>query len=455
MRSQQPSTTPASDSTLPRPVPDPALADCHAVTVVFSPDRRVLGRVVRAERRVLQLGRSPQGPGLAFEDPLASRVHASLHPDHRSERHLLRDEGSRNGTQCNGEEVSELLLAPGDLIRLGDTLLRYGHFDLEVVGWSAPDDGLLRGRSLGLRRLLDEIRQVAPTDLPVLIEGETGTGKELVARELHRQSGRSGEFVAVNCAAIPAELVESELFGHKRGAFSGATRDQTGLVRASAGGTLFLDEVGELAPAFQAKLLRALEERAVRPVGASRAIPVDVRILAATNRDLDEEVRHGLFRADLLARLAGWRVRVPPLRDRPEDLLPVVEAVIREQGAGRAYELSGDFVERLALHRWPMNVRELIGVVRRALVVLPEGGRLELAQLPEALRRERRTADAEVEAALPARGQPPSSAALAALLRHFVGNVSEIAEYTGKERAQVYRWLRRYGFRLEDFRRRS
>ncbi|MDY0062752.1 MAG: sigma 54-interacting transcriptional regulator [Myxococcota bacterium] len=451
------------DTTGRRPLPDPETADAHALTVLFSPDRKRIGLVLQLPPRRLEIGRQATPPCLLLEDTLVSRLHATVTWDPGRERYLLTNEGSRNGTMLNGQEIEQELLVAGDLIRVGESVLRFHHLDLEVVGWKPPADSLLKGRSLGLRRLLDQARRVAPTDLAVLIQGDTGTGKELVAREIHGQSKRGGRFIPVNCAAIPGELIESELFGHQRGSFSGAVRDQTGLLRAASGGTLFLDEIGDLPLPLQAKLLRVLEERQVRPVGSNKSHIVDLRFLSATNQDLQQRIAAGTFRGDLYARISQWSLLIPPLRERPEDLLPILEQTLREHGQGRSYELDGDFFEGLALWRWPFNVRELISLVRRVMVLLPEGGRMELAHLPEELRpgrvRNHHGAAANgngnggrAEPMLPQSNQVPSARELVALLKHYQGNVSEIAQYTGRERAQVYRWLRRYGLKPDEFR---
>jgi DNA-binding NtrC family response regulator len=233
-------------------------------------------------------------------------------------------------------------------------------------------------------RLMDRVRRVAAADVPVLLQGESGTGKELVARELHRLSDRSaGPFVAVNCAAIPAELLEAELFGHTRGAFTGATRDREGRFRAAEGGTLLLDEIGDLPLALQPKLLRVLQERAVEPVGGDRPVPVDVRIVASTHRDLAARVREGAFREDLYYRLAVVPLTVPPLRERRAAIAPLFELFLSAQArlAGRSLQLSKAAAEALARRSWPGNVRELENVARR-VALLAVGPTVQPDDLP-------------------------------------------------------------------------
>ena len=235
---------------------------------------------------------------------------------------------------------------------------------------------LEQARSPGMQELVRMGPQVAASGLPVLIQGATGTGKEVLAQALHAWSPRVGRpFVQLNCAAIPEALVESELFGHVRGAFSGATRDRPGRFRTANGGTLLLDEVGELPLGAQAKLLRVLQEGTFEPVGSDRSVRVDVRVLAATHVDLKEAVAAGLFREDLYYRLAVFPMHVPPLRERPEDIVPIARSVLRERAtAGRGpWELSSEAQEALLAAPWPGNVRELVNVLERAMVLCPAG----------------------------------------------------------------------------------
>ena len=233
---------------------------------------------------------------------------------------VARDQGSRNGTWVNGLRADSAALTHGSLIRLGSTLLLF----IECQMSAGEDAGRseVMGPSAAMRRVRHEARLAAGQPLPILLTGETGVGKERVAREIHRLSGRRGPFVALNCAAISAALAESELFGHAAGAFTGATARREGLFDAARGGTLLLDEIGEMPPDLQPKLLRALALGEVRPVGDTAAHAVDVRVVAATNRNLEAEVAAGRFRADLLARLDGLTLRLPALRKRREDSLP-------------------------------------------------------------------------------------------------------------------------------------
>jgi two-component system NtrC family response regulator len=283
-----------------------------------------------------------------------------------------------------------------------------------------------------LRTAIDLARRVAPSALSVLIEGESGTGKELFAKLVHAESPRRARpMLSVNCGALPENLLESELFGHVRGAFTGAMRDQPGLFRAADGGTLFLDEIGEMPLAMQARLLRVLADGEVRPVGATRGVKVDVRIVAATNRDLSAEVQRGTFREDLFFRIAGVRVALPPLRERREDLAALCATVLGALGETRP--LAPDAMRALLSHPLPGNVRELEQALRRASIVA-DGDTLRAVDLgldrtPVRAPRSREPTRAEVEAAL----------------AEHRGNRSRAASALGVHRTTVHRLLDKHG----------
>ncbi|HYJ81207.1 MAG TPA: sigma-54 dependent transcriptional regulator [Longimicrobiaceae bacterium] len=310
----------------------------------------------------------------------------------------------------------------------------------------------LIGDSPALREVLHVLRRAGPTDATVLITGESGTGKEVAARALHAESRRrSGPFVALNCSALPGELVEGELFGHLRGAFTGADRDRAGLFEAAGGGTLFLDEIGDLAPGAQAKVLRALEERQVTRLGSTRPVDVDVRVVAATNRPLERMAAEGAFREDLLYRLRVITVHLPPLRERREDVVAIALHFLAEMAArhGRpARELSEGARRALVAYEWPGNVRELRNAMERA-VVLAEGDRIEAADLPPQLLRSAAPLG-PVDAAL---ADLPFERAVEGFERTFVaaalerhgGNVSAAARALGLHRQSLQKMLRRLG----------
>lgn len=302
-----------------------------------------------------------------------------------------------------------------------------------------------------MRRVLDLVTRAAAADTPVLLLGESGTGKELLARALHRRSPRAARpFLAINCAAIPEALLESQLFGHRRGAFTDAREDRAGLFRDAAEGTVFLDEIGDMPLALQAKILRVLQEKEVHPLGASAPVPVDVRVVAATHRDLGALVTEGRFREDLYYRLAVIAVRIPPLRERPEDLLPLIAETLERQGRrlGRSgVTLSRDALEALQGYAWPGNVRELQNAIERALV-LGRGEEIGLHDLPETVTRRPRAEEADE-----ATGPAMTTRSLAQVEREHIlralravgGNKAAAARLLGMDRKTLYR-------RLESFR---
>ena len=281
-----------------------------------------------------------------------------------------------------------------------------------------PAPFLVEVHSRVFQRVMDIVQRVARFDTSVLITGETGTGKEVVARSIHSLSPRSkGSFLAVNCGALPETLLESELFGHKAGAFTGATRDRAGLFEEAKGGTLFLDEIGDISPAMQARLLRVLQNREILRVGESRPRPVDARIVAATNRDLDEAVRTGAFREDLLYRLRIVEIEVPPLRERPEDILPLARHFVerlRDRLSLPELRLDASCLNALQAYAWPGNVRELENAIERAAVLSHEGD-----VLPEYLPR------VVTDAAAGARSADPLSRTLEQVERDHIRTVLE------------------------------
>jgi hypothetical protein len=385
---------------------------------------------------------------VVIPDPRMSSRHARL------ERGLghwtIEDEGSKNGTLLNGATVRRAKVADGDLLALGYTLFTFRHA-LPVVGPDQVVDAAgLAPAAPGLATLVPELErdlarlvQIAPSTVTVMLGGETGTGKEIMARAVHRLSGRPGELVAVNCGGLPVDLVESQLFGHKKGAFSGAVDDQLGLVRAADHGTLLLDEIGDLPLASQAAFLRFLQEREVVPVGSSRPIKVDVRLVSATHRDLDAMVARGEFRADLLARISGFSLELPPLRDRREDLgilIGVLLARLAGPDASRV-SLSEEAARALFRHDWPHNIRELEKVLGSALILAGEQP-IALEHLGAAVREQ------------PDDGDPGElKARLVHLLGQHGGNVSAVARAMGKARMQIHRWIKRFELSIDDYRR--
>ncbi|HEX7878123.1 MAG TPA: sigma-54 dependent transcriptional regulator, partial [Candidatus Eisenbacteria bacterium] len=295
-----------------------------------------------------------------------------------------------------------------------------------------------------MRAVLDLVAQVGPSKASVLITGESGTGKELVARALHAgHPGRTGRFLAVNCSAIPENLIESLLFGHRRGSFTDARDDRPGLFQEANGGTIFLDEVGDMPPALQGKLLRVLQEKEVTPVGATQPVPVDVRVVAATHRDLAQRAKEGSFREDLYYRLNVIVVRIPPLRERTEDFLPLIAHFLKKHGERLGKPdaaIAPEAIEVMRRHTWPGNVREMENVIERALV-LGRGPVIEMGDLPEALLK-----PAGDKESLP----PLQSVALVErehilkTLRAVAGNKAAAARLLGLDRKTLYRKLKQY-----------
>jgi two-component system response regulator HydG len=303
------------------------------------------------------------------------------------------------------------------------------------------------GKSKRFVEVLKMVEQIAPTDSTVLIQGESGTGKEVVARYLHNLSTRAaGPFLSINCGALPENLLESELFGHVKGSFTGAVRDKQGLFSAARGGTFFLDEVGEMPASLQIKLLRVLQEREVIPVGATEAIPVDVRIIAATNRELEEEVRRGNFRSDLFYRLNVIALDLPQLRERRDDLLLLIEFFLQRVASASEVEpkaLSADALDAMLVYDWPGNVRELENALEHA-VVLTRGNLIEPNVLPERITRRRKEPLVAERSFRNPTLEVIERAYIMYVLQAEGGNKTRAAESLGIDPSTLYRKLSRY-----------
>jgi transcriptional regulator with PAS, ATPase and Fis domain len=415
--------------------------------IVHHPEPRYIGATtVLQPRQRLLLGRENEGfvPG-ALDDERVSREHAIL----RRQGALLQvsDQDSRNGTWVNGKRVETQQLFPGDVLGIGKTLLLVEDIDPKRLHRPHPR---MKGTSAALGKMLERIELVARHDLMVLVLGESGVGKELAAHEVHLRSGRRGKMVSINCATLPESLVQSELFGHARGAFSGADRARRGLVEEARGGTLFLDEIGEASPLLQANLLRVLDVREVRAVGTDEVRKVDVRFVAATNRELVAEVKAGRFREDLYSRMNRAVVQLPPLRQRREDILPLARYFV-ENFAKKSMPISEALALELLLHDWPGNARTLEGVMQR-LVIEAEADILDMPPwLAEELALHARQIP-EADEALTVDKAKLDREALSALLRKHGGNVSAVATELSVSRNTLYRWLKREELRPEEHR---
>lgn len=352
----------------------------------------------------------------------------------------LADLGSKNGTRCGGRRVDGTVpLHDGDVIEAGGAFLVIRCTTARVADRTvAPEPGaMLRTLHAALDAELELLARLAPSRLPVLVRGESGSGKEVAARTIHALSKRRGPLVAVNCGALPAALAEAELFGARRGAFSGAVEDRPGLVRSAENGTLFLDEIADLPLPAQAALLRFVQEGEVRALGANQTTQVDVRVIAATHRDLDALVASGAFRHDLAARLRGHVLAMPALRDRREDLGVIASELLHDIAGATAPALDRTAARVLFAHAWPGNVRELAHALRFA-AAHAEGGEITDDDLPESVR-------------TPAANPPAPTASgddrsrLAALLAEHAGNISAVARALETSRSQVRRLMERYG----------
>jgi transcriptional regulator with PAS, ATPase and Fis domain len=379
----------------------------------------------------------------------------------------VEDLGSKNGVYRNGVAVTARApLDDGDVIEMGHSFFVFRirqvlgpeeALDVMADALPSPAPGL-ETMAPGLAARFAALARAAASELPIMLLGETGTGKELAALAVHELSRRTGPFTPVNCGGLPRGLLESELFGFKQGSFSGAVRDRIGLIASSHGGTLFLDEVAELPLDGQATLLRVLQERKVLPIGSRRAQPVDLRVVSATHHNLDAAVKDGRFRADLHNRIRGFKLVLPPLRERREDLGIIVNTVLKNLTGRRNHALSHGAARELFASTWPGNARELVRCLELATVIATETT-LELSgeRRPEPQASPRAAAP---PTSPPAQPQPPRLRArdrerrdqLERLLREHHGNVTAVARVLGKAREQVHRWIKSAGLVPQAFR---
>ncbi len=431
---------------LERSLVSPRAAEGEAgLIVVHSPDETAY-QAFHALDPVVTLGRRDEGGAATVQlaDTRISREHAEVRWRADGRGCEVRDLKSRNGTFVDGRRVTSDVAPLGAVLRVGDSFFEVAIRPPELA------HPLFVGRSAALARLVGDVRRAATSDANVLVEGETGTGKELVAEALHQLGGAPGKLVAINCASIPPAIAESFLFGHRKGAFTGATQDSPGVFEQSHDGTLFLDELGELRADLQAKLLRVLETRQFTPLGAAAPRTTNARFVSATNARLRVQVQAGTFRADLFARVAGLELSVPPLRQRKSDIPILMTHFLVQQIPGAKFVISANAMETLLNHDWPMNVRELRAIAGRLALAHPEGGTLRSADVAAVLQSS--AAEAAAEAAAPASATVPSRAELTALLQTHGGNVVKLAAHYGKDRKQIYRWLEQHGLDPRDFR---
>ena len=432
--------------------------------VIEGPDQ---GRELSVERARVTIGRSLICD-LVLADKAVSGTHCEIIANEKGV--LLKDLGSTNGTTINDLRIREVWIRPGTVIRAGQTSLRYEAGEGEVEIDLSHDERYfdLIGKSVRMREIFAVLSKVAPSDLTVLVRGQTGTGKELVARALHSGSRRKEQpLVVQDCSAIPENLIESTLFGHERGAFTGATDRRKGSFEQAEGGTIFLDEIGELSLALQPKLLRVLENREVKRVGGEKTIPVNVRVVAATNRDLRAMVNEGTFREDLYFRLSVVTVELPSLAERPEDVQLLAETFLEEfskrrfPGEDGRLTISKGAMARLKSYPWPCNVRELRNTLERAAFLadeseltvkdlMPSSQKTPPAALPGG------TAEQFVDDEMPFKEAKQKvldafePAYLKALLDKYGDNITKSAQAAGLTRYHLRELAKRYGVRGGD-----
>ena len=429
------------------------------------------------DQNVITIG-THEDNDIILEDDTVSRRHCRIAQEDAD--YVATDLESTNGTFINGVRIREAFLAPGQILGIGNTQIRFHPFDEQIaVRPSASEQfGDIVGRSVRMREIFGVLEKIAPTSATVVIEGETGTGKEVVARTIHQMSKRADQpFIVFDCGAVPESLIESELFGHEKGSFTGAIMTRKGLFEMAQGGTIFLDELGELSLDLQPKLLRVLEQREVRRVGSNKPISVNVRVIAATNRKLEDEVRDGRFREDLFYRLSVVRLKLPSLRERTEDIPLLVRHFLHTQKFNRDPDdelrvtaIDEEALLALSRYPWPGNVRELVNVIERA-VSFTEGGALSPLDLPDYVLEARAAEPASANGASDVEHEVPSKSALselpfkeakeewitsferdyiADLLRRHHGNISQAAREADIDRKYFRKLMDKHGIDAND-----
>jgi DNA-binding NtrC family response regulator len=420
------------------------------ITVTGGPD---MGKELVSDKERLRVGAHSSNDLVLSEDRTASRHHFEVQYTERG--YLVIDLNSTNGTWLDGRRVERAYLSQGSQIRAGQTVVTFSPIDEELTVEPDRDGELcgMIGQSVKMRQIFGLIRKIAPMDVSVVIQGETGTGKELVARAIHELSSRKrGPMVVLDCGAIPPNLIESELFGHEKGSFTGAISSRPGAFERANGGTIFLDELGELRTDLQPKLLRVLENREVRRVGGNEVQEVDVRVIAATNRDLVKEIQTGNFREDLYFRLSVINIQLPPLRQRREDIPHIIKAALSDpeivQRHGRKV-FSVAAMSILTAYSWPGNIRELMNVISHVLT-FSESEEIDTSQLPA------RVQGQQKEQPLPFNEHLSFKDAKEQLLENFEreyigqvlkrcdGNISRAARESGLHRKSIERLVKKY-----------
>ncbi|MBA2543274.1 MAG: sigma 54-dependent Fis family transcriptional regulator [Deltaproteobacteria bacterium] len=401
-----------------------------------------------------KVGKAPEND-LVLADETVSRVHFEIARDAKG--YLVRDMKSTNGTFLDGAEVKEAYLRAGSVIGLGSCELKFTPFEerIEILPSEKEQLGEMVGKSPAMREIFGLIERIAPTDATVLIEGETGTGKDMIARTLHLLSPRTdAPFIVVDCGAVAGTLIESELFGHEKGAFTGAVTARQGAFELASGGTVFLDELGELSLDLQPKLLRVLEQRELRRVGGTKTIKVDLRVIAATRKDLRSEVEKGKFREDLYFRLNVVPITAPSLRERREDIPLLIDSMLGKLAGG--VTLTEQTRGALMAHDWPGNVRELRNVIERALALGADPGMLVAPLGPTDSRSAQLRDGIEFEPNVSFRDTKEKwnelfeRRYLSWLIKRAEGNISKAARDADMDRKYLHKLLRKYGITAGD-----
>jgi DNA-binding NtrC family response regulator len=442
---------------------DPRVLELSRCAVlVLSGAQRGLERVVDAD--VLRIGKSDAND-LVLDDETVSRAHCEIIRDRKG--YLVRDLGSTNGTLLDGAEIKEAYLRPGATLTVGKVELKLRTFSerIELLPSERESFGELVGRSLRMREIFGLCERLAPTEATILLGGETGTGKDLLARALHLHGARpKGPLIVVDCGAVVGTLIESELFGHEKGSFTGATQQRAGAFELAHGGTIFLDEVGELPLDLQPKLLRVLETRTFRRVGGSKELRVDIRVVAASKRNLKLEVERGKFREDLYFRLAVVTIEMPSLRERREDVPLIAKTLLAKiEGKSEAghvpLTIERDVMDALTGHDWPGNVRELRNVLERAAYLSRAQGltTLSLAALPVAQRPELSPNPDDNDAGFDPGASYRETRArfeeaferkyVTWLLDRHEGNISKAAREADMDRKYLYKLAKKHGLK--------
>jgi transcriptional regulator with PAS, ATPase and Fis domain len=416
------------------------------LVIISGPDRGKTLLVV--DRSGVTIG-SAEDNCLVLSDPTVSRHHAVLMES--AGGYLAKDLGSTNGTYLNGVLIKEAYLGFGGVITLGETQIGFVPFEekIEVFPSKKSVFGKVYGQSVEMRTIFGILERVAATDVSIVLEGETGTGKELIARAIHTNSSRVQKpFVVFDCSSVAENLIESELFGHEKGAFTGADRERKGVFEQAHEGTVFLDEIGELEWDLQPKLLRVLETKEVKRVGGNSSIQVNVRMVAATHRDLSQEVKQGRFREDLFYRISVLRLYIPPLRERKEDISLITYQLLRnlalEYGIDKIPEIVPETFDILKSHHWPGNVRELRNVLNRALAM---GDRVMIQPKDLLLSSASASRNQAIDSLAGMSLEEIEKTAIMQTLNAHQGNKTQTAKVLGVAYSTLHEKIKKYGIR--------